>query len=144
MYFQAASPTSGSFTAIGIYMLICLFFVTSAIMEFAFLLVLYVNSKSKNERRSSSVKSTKEKVNLQHSTEFAKPTLNVELDKTGNVEYQLNNKSNEVQHGLNLDQSKLFLKEAKKIDRISLIAFNTLFVIFNFIYLAYYFNLIVL
>ena len=144
MYFQASSPTSGSFTALGIYMLICLFFVTSAIMEFGFLLLLYANSKSKNERRSSSVKSTKEKVNLQHSTEFVKPTLNVELDKTGNVEYQLNNKSNEVQHGLKIDQSKLFLKEAKKIDRFSLIAFNTLFVIFNFIYWAYYLNLIVL
>ena len=78
------------------------------------------------------MKSTKEKVDLQHSTEFAKPTLNVELDKTGNVEYQLNNKSNEVLHGLKIGENKLFLKEAEKIDRISLITCNTLFVIFNF------------
>ena len=113
-------------------------------MEFAFLLLLYAMSKHKKERRSSSVKSTKEKDNLQHSTEFVKPTLNVELDKTGNVEYQLNNKSNEVQHGLKIDQSKLFLKEAKKIDRISLITFNALFVIFNFLYWAYYLNFLVL
>ena len=144
MYFQAASPTSGSFTALGIYMLICLFFVTSAIMEFAFLLLLYANSKSKNEWRSSNVKSTKEMVELQNSTESTQPTLKVELDKTGNVENQLNNKSNEIQHGLKIDQSKRFLKEAKKIDRVSLITFNTLFVLFNFLYWAYYLNFIVL
>ena len=144
MYFQASSPTSGSFTALGIYMLICLFFVTSAIMEFAFLLLLYANFKSKNEWRSSNVKSTKEMVELQNSTESTKPTLKVELEKTGNVENQLNNKSNEIQHGLKIDQSNRFLKEAKRIDRISLITFNTLFVLFNFLYWAYYLNFIVL
>ena len=125
-------------------MLICLFFVTSAIMEFALLLLLYANSKSKNEWRSSNVKSTKEMVNLQNSTESTKPTLKVELDKTGKVENQVNNKSNEIQHGLKIDQSNRFLKEAKRIDRISLITFNTLFVLFNFLYWAYYLNFIVL
>ena len=140
IYFQAASPTSGSFTALGIYMLICLFFVTSAIMEFAFLLHLYANSKNKSERRSSNVKCTKEMVNLQRSTEFAKPSLKVELDQTGNVECELNNTPNEVHGRLKIDQSKLFLKDAKKIDRISLITFNTLFVIFNFLYWTYYLN----
>merc|ERR1712136_682439 len=113
-------------------------------MEFALLLLLYANSKSKNECRSSNVKSTKEMVNLQNSTESTKPTLKVELDKTGKVENQVNNKSNEIQHGLKIDQSNRFLKEAKRIDRISLITFNTLFVLFNFLYWAYYLNFIVL
>ena len=113
-------------------------------MEFALLLLLYANSKSKNEWRSSNVKSTKEMVNLQNSTEYTKPTLKVEFDKTGKVENQVNNKSNEIQHGLKIDQSNRFLKEAKRIDRISLITFNTLFVLFNFLYWAYYLNFIVL
>ena len=113
-------------------------------MEFAFLLHLYANSKNKSERRSSNVKSTKEMVNLQRSTEFAKPTLKVELDQTGNVECELNNRPNEVHGRLKIDQSKLFLKDAKKIDRISLITFNTLFVIFNFLYWTYYLNFLTL
>ena len=54
--FQAESPSSGKFTAIGVYLLTCLFFVVAGFIEFAFVLQLQQYNEKHLRRRKSSKK----------------------------------------------------------------------------------------
>ena len=51
MYFQAESPASGNFTALGIYLCTCLFFVVASFLEFAILLALKNSYRSRRTNR---------------------------------------------------------------------------------------------
>ena len=49
--FQAESPTSGTFTALGIYLCSCMLFVVAAFIEFAVLLVLQNSYDTRRRQR---------------------------------------------------------------------------------------------
>ena len=111
-------------------------------MEFAVLLHLKTNFKSKKKLISYSIQHGRENLDLQQSTEFMNPTTKVNLDTTESVEYKFNNKSHTGDDKSKADPRKLFVEKARKIDRVSLIIFDGCFVMFNLLYWIYYLNLI--
>ena len=127
--FQAASPSAGQFTALGIYLLTCLFFVVGAMIEFAILLHL---------RRTSD-----EKVFKEYFSSLEKPYKN-------NGELDGNNTSDDLlKHELHVDpkpvvknpmkwEKRNIVYNSHKIDYIAIVAFGVLFCAFNVIYWVYY------
>merc|ERR1712018_626957 len=55
---QSASPSAGQFTALGIYLLVCVFFVAGAMIEYAVLLHLKRNSEHKDRQQSDQTNGT--------------------------------------------------------------------------------------
>ena len=76
--FQAESPASGNFTALGIYLVSCLFFVVAAFIEFAVLLALQ-NSYGTKRRRRSRIVQTMQKVQEGYDEDFANVIYKIDM-----------------------------------------------------------------
>ena len=78
--FQAESPASGNFTALGIYLVSCLFFVVAAFIEFAALLALQ-NSYGTKRRRRARIKceEVNRKVQENYDEEFANVIYKIDM-----------------------------------------------------------------
>ena len=74
LVFQAESPASGNFTALGIYLCTCLFFVVASFLEFAILLGL------KNSYRS-------RRVTRMRQNGFKRPNTNQNFDENYDEEF---------------------------------------------------------
>ena len=120
----------------------CLFFVTSAIIEFAVLLHLKSTAKYKKELTPTSANATRKRFNVQNFTDPMNQTLKAENDKMDIFEYQIDNHSQKKADIITADQGRLFQEKARKIDRITLTTFTGCFIAFNFVYWTYYLNLI--
>ena len=130
---QAASPSAGQFTALGIYLLTCLFVVVVAMIEFAVLL---------NMRRI-----------CEHKVLFQIVSSEKDQSHQSNSRKlcNMNNGANISENLLNLDQPifpivdeiiqkqrRDFIHISHKIDYIALLMFSLLFFIFNCVYWVYY------
>ena len=120
----------------------CLFFVTSAIIEFAVLLHLKSATKYKKQLCLTSVSATRKRFKEQDSAEPMNQGLQIENNKMGNNDFQLESHSHKKEDRLKTGQGRSFQERARKIDRITLNTFTASFILFNFIYWAYYLKLI--
>ena len=104
IFIQAASPSSGRFTALGFYLLISIFFVVIGMIQFAFVLHLHqYNQKELFEDKGKRRKSLKKNL--------------LWYDNVGYVSQNENRKFN-----------------IRKIDNIAFNVVGTLFIVFNLLY----------
>ena len=136
LYSQAASPSAGQFTALGIYLLICLRVVVGAMIEFAVL--MYKKRKSEHTVLGEMANLEKDLINLKSWNRNVQAWN--EAIVVGNIsESVLNFDKQEAR----LDETiikerRKFLCESNKIDYIALFVFALLFLNFNVVYWAYY------
>ena len=109
-FLQKESPSSGKFTALGVYLLTSLFFVVTAFVEFAF--VLYLNHQ--NEKQ----------------VEIHANAIEANNEKKNGVQENVNHLSN----GIPLVFSKKRRFDIKKIDLIAFIIGVMIYITFNIIY----------
>ena len=122
--FQAASPSAGQFTALGIYLLICLFFVVGAMIEFAILLHL----KRRAEENLLKENFTTEGYNGK-----------VDTDVTTSSDLLGRNENATIKLVGPISKSRsTFLATSNKIDNYAFVGFMSLFSAFNAIYWSYY------
>ena len=136
--FQKTSPSAGNFTALGIYLLTCLFFVTLAIMEFAFLLHLKYSAQNEVETFPTGIKPKRKMLGLLDLTKKKPANFEVNYGNRHTFVYQDNNDPIEVEVKTKSNPRKTFIQKANKIDQIALIVFNCSFLLFNLIYWEYY------
>ena len=122
-YFQAESPSSGRFTALGVYLLTSLFIVVAGFLEFAFILFLkkHYQKQVKNERELLKCKNYRNgKANGNNANEdeiLIDPQIIIQNCWANNIEI-----SNDTSERI------------RKIDTIALFIFGVFFFLFNAIY----------
>ena len=137
--FQAASPSAGQFTALGIYLLICLLVVVGAMIEFAILMYMRRKSEHKvltqmaqSERYLLNLKAWQQKISTWNEAMVSGASIgnSVMDDKTNPDKTDKND---------NVQKEKWkFLCESNRIDYIALMIFAILFINFNVVYWVYY------
>ena len=161
--FQAESPSSGKFTAIGIYLLTCLFFVVAGFIEFAIVLQLQRYNDELMKPKFSMKDTTKSPTKLQscnikgtsfmnweehYNEEFqktSKPNMNFEgcklrLNKLPNPldikTMRMSPEDCKIQYedGNTKKTSRRFMFNVRKIDIAAFGIVGILFVIFNIVY----------
>ena len=138
--FQAASPSAGQFTALGIYLLICLLVVVGAMIEFAILMYMRRKSEHKvltqmaqSERYLLNLKAWQRKISTWNEAMVSGTTLgNSVLDQDKSDPDKLDKDDN-----VKKERWK-FLCESNRIDYIALLIFAILFINFNVVYWVYY------
>ena len=156
--FQAESPSSGKFTAIGIYLLACLFFVVAGFVEFAIVLQLqrYYNQakktnspiKEKLSIKENGITNSEEKCQMKELGKESELLMNLDgcklrLNKQNNIcrkrrmstEDFKDYKENVI--GENVACRATF--DARKIDILAFGIVSILFVIFNVVYCAIFY-----
>ena len=120
MYFQAESPTSGNFTALGIYLCTCLFFVVASFLEFAILLTL------KNSYRSrKGLEMERIRMELIRKERRLRRTNRIRPATERNFEENFDDEFNSFIY---------------RIDIISLFIFSCMFAVFNIFYWLWFFD----
>ena len=137
---QAASPSAGQFTALGIYLLICLLVVVGAMIEFAIL--MYMRRKSEHKVLTQMASSERYLLNLkawqQQISSWNEAMVTENAARNSVLDKDIPN-SDKIDKNDNVQKEKWkFLCESNRIDYIALLIFAILFTNFNIVYWVYY------